>query len=124
MTTRLRSFLLLRPAPGRLQDTLDLYRDRGTIEAAFLYGVLPGLILVPATDPEDIMVTSVWADESGYESWCASAERAEILAALRPLPAADDAMTGWTGPDTGSPHDAYRPGVLLRIEHEAVAHPA
>ncbi|MFJ2198841.1 hypothetical protein [Streptomyces violaceusniger] len=103
MTTRLRSFLLLRPAPGRLQDTLDLYRDRGTVEAAFPYGVLPGLILVPATDPEDIMVTSVWADESGYESWCASAERAEILAALRPLPAADDAMTGWTGPDTGSP---------------------
>ncbi|MFJ1745390.1 putative quinol monooxygenase [Streptomyces sp. NPDC088116] len=122
--SRFRSFLLVRPAPGHVHDALDFFREREIIEAAFPYGVLSGKILVPETDPEDFMVTSLWGDDSGYERWCASAERAAFLSSVLPLLAAEDALTGWTGPDTGSPGEEYRPGTPLRVAHDAVARPA
>lgn len=125
--TRFRSFLLVRPAPGRVHDALALFRDRQIIEAAFPYGVLSGKILVPETDPEDFMVTSLWSDASGYERWCASTERAEFLSSAVRLLAVEDALTGWTQPDTGSPEDEdeeYRTDTPLRVAHEAVARPA
>ena len=116
--TRLRSFLMVRPAPGHVHETLDFFRDRKIIEAAFPYGALSGKILIPETDPEYFMVTSLWTDESGYARWCASTERAEFLSSTAQLLAAEDALTGWTGPDTGSPEQEYEPGAPLRVAHE------
>ncbi|MEV7086556.1 hypothetical protein AB0O07_11760 [Streptomyces sp. NPDC093085] len=114
-----RSFLLLRPAAGRVAEVVAYYREHGVIEAAVPYGVVEGELLHPREDPGDLLVTSLWAGPEGYAAWRAAPGRAALLAGLSPLldTAGPDAVRAWTAPAATAPGDVYHPGTPLVVAH-------
>lgn len=116
--TGMRSFLLLRPARGRVPDVVGYYLKHGVLEAALPYGLIKGQILHPRHDPEDLLITSVWPDRAGYEAWRRAPERAGLLDGLTPLLDGPEAVRAWTGRADASPHDGYHPGRQLVVAHQ------
>jgi hypothetical protein len=114
--TGLRSFLL-RPADHRVADVVAYYRERRVIEAAVPYGVVEGELLHVRDDPADLLVTSVWSDDTGYAAWRTAPARAVLLEGLLPLLRRTGGTQAWTAPAAAVPGEVYHPGTALVVAH-------
>ena len=71
--------LSLRTSLGRRDELIDYYRSAGILEAS---GALAAQVLVPADEPDTIVVTALWPDADAYTAWQNSPKRQEYALAM------------------------------------------
>ncbi|MFC1407251.1 MULTISPECIES: antibiotic biosynthesis monooxygenase family protein [Streptacidiphilus] len=71
--------LSLRTAPGRRDELVDYYGSVGILEAS---GALAAQVLIPADEPDTVVVTALWADAGAYTAWQNSPRRQEYALAM------------------------------------------
>jgi hypothetical protein len=92
----LRTYLLLRPAPGSLEALVSYYRDHDVIGAAVPYGLQIGELAHPSENANTVAVVSVWPSEESYAGWLTAPERKSLIAGMMPLLDGGDSISGWT----------------------------
>ncbi|MFH8516903.1 putative quinol monooxygenase [Streptomyces gelaticus] len=73
------TLLSLRTAPGRRDDLIAYYRSAGILEAS---GALAAQVIVPADEPDTVVVTALWADADAYDTWQNSPRREEFAVGM------------------------------------------
>lgn len=76
------SFLVIQATSDEQERILEFYREHQVLEKSQAYGALLGAVYKPE-NADELVVTSMWDDESGYKNWLASGERSAIIADLR-----------------------------------------
>jgi heme-degrading monooxygenase HmoA len=71
--------LSLRTSPGRRDELVAYYRSAGILEAS---GALAAQLLIPADEPDTIVVTALWADAAAYDAWQNSPKRQEFATVM------------------------------------------
>ena len=74
--------LSLRTSPGRRNELVDYFRSAGILKAS---GALAAQILIPADEPDTMVVTALWEDAAAYDAWQNSPKRLEYVEAVTPL---------------------------------------
>jgi|GEM_PF-6317342 len=92
----LRTYLLLRPAPGSLEALVSYYLDNDVIGAAVPYGLQIGELAHPAESANTVAVVSVWPSQEAYHGWLTAPERESLIAGMMPLLDGGDSISGWT----------------------------
>lgn len=89
----IRSVLILRTAPERVQDVLDLYRAEGILQESLdLTRATASEISVARDGSGEMIVTALWPDEAAYREWIDHPGRGRTREALSALLA--DASVG------------------------------
>jgi heme-degrading monooxygenase HmoA len=74
--------LSLRTAPGRRDELIAYYRSAGILAAS---GAPAAQVLVPADEPDTIVVTALWADAAACAAWQNSPRRQELALGMAPF---------------------------------------
>ncbi|MFE3000870.1 antibiotic biosynthesis monooxygenase family protein [Nocardia sp. NPDC059246] len=82
--------LSLRTSPGRRDELVERYRSLGILEAS---GALAAQVLIPADEPDAVVVTALWADAVACAAWQNSPQRQEFALALMPFFDSADAIS-------------------------------
>ncbi|MER6274684.1 antibiotic biosynthesis monooxygenase [Streptomyces sp900105755] len=73
------TLLTLRTSPGRRDELVDYYRSASILEAS---NALAAHVLIPADDPDTIVVTALWADADACVAWQNSPRRQEFAGSM------------------------------------------
>lgn len=92
----IRTYLVLHPVAGALEDLVDYYRRLGVIEAAVPYGLALGELVHPIHDKAaSLAVGSVWTSAAGYGNWVAAPERAALIEGMTAFLDDQQPPVGW-----------------------------
>ena len=105
------SFLVIEAPEAEHDQILHFYRSHQVLERSQKVGALRGKVL-RAPSANELLVTSLWRDEQGYDAWVASDDRAEILRGLKDNNLSQHSR-GWSVASTGSgdPDDELDEGI-------------
>lgn len=82
----IRTQLTLKPHPGRVQDVLDFFANRGILTRSLAQpGCLATEIRVGLTHRDSVVISAVWESGAAYQAWINNPHRANDAVELAPM---------------------------------------